>query len=176
MILILMGVSGIGKTTLGQLLTRRTGWPFEDADDFHPESNKRKMAAGIPLNDADRAPWLAALHRRMVECRAAGQSVILACSALKEGYRKTLAEGFTAAEMRFVYLHAPEELIAEHIAKRHHQYMNPNLLRSQLDTLEEPTDANTWPVAVTGTPEEAVDVILSRLRGVGALKKEVEKQ
>lgn len=174
MILVLMGVSGIGKTTLGHLLAERTGWRFEDADDYHPEANRRKMAAGVSLNDEDRAPWLAALHQRMVDDRTRGQSAIFACSALKDSYRKTLAEGFAASEMRFVYLHAPESLIADRIAKRQHQYMNPKLLRSQLDTLEEPSDA--WPVAVTGTPEDAAEEILARLRGMGALREEVEKQ
>jgi gluconokinase len=102
MILILMGVSGVGKTTIGKVLAARTGWRFEDADDYHPEQNRRKMAAGIPLTDADREPWLKALHERMVQYRQKGESVILACSALKQQYRDLLEDGFANNEMRFV--------------------------------------------------------------------------
>jgi gluconokinase len=96
MIVVLMGVSGVGKTTIGKLLAARTGWKFEDADDCHPEENRRKMAAGIPLTDADREPWLKALRERMFQCRQNGETVILACSALKQQYRESLADCFTA--------------------------------------------------------------------------------
>jgi len=113
MIVVLMGVSGVGKTTIGKLLAARTGWKFEDADDYHPEENRRKMAAGIPLTDADREPWLKALRERMFQYRQKGESVILACSALKQQYRELLADRFAKSEMRFVYLHAPTSLIKE---------------------------------------------------------------
>ena len=173
MIVVLMGVSGVGKTTLGKLLAARTGWKFEDADDYHSEENRRKMAAGIPLTDADRGRWLSALHERMLQYRQKGESVILACSALKQQYRELLAGGFAKSEMRFVYLHAPASLIRERMKSRHHPYMNPDLLDSQLATLEVPSDS--WPVAVSGTPEEAVEEILARLRETGLLTIEAEK-
>jgi gluconokinase len=173
MIVVLMGVSGVGKTTIGQLLAVRTGWKFEDADDYHSEENRRKMAAGIPLTDADRGRWLSALHERMLQYRQKGESVILACSALKQQYRELLAGGFAKSEMRFVYLHAPASLIKERMKSRHHPYMNPDLLDSQLATLEVPSDA--WPVTVSGRPEEAVEEILPRLRETGLLTTEAEK-
>jgi gluconokinase len=173
MIVVLMGVSGVGKTTIGQLLAARTGWKFEDADDYHSEENRRKMAAGIPLTDADRGRWLSALHERMLQYRQNGESVILACSALKQQYREVLTGGFAKSEMRFVYLNAPASLIKERMKLRHHPYMNPDLLDSQLATLEAPSDA--WPVAVSGTPEEAVEEILTPLRETCVLTTEAEK-
>ncbi len=162
MIVVLMGVSGVGKTTIGRLLAARMGWKFEDADDYHSEENRRKMAAGIPLTDADREQWLNALHHLMLRYREKVESVILACSALKQQYRDFLARGFAKSEMRFVYLHAPAALIKERMKSRHHPYMNPDLLDSQLATLEVPSDA--WAVSVSGRPEEAVEEILTRLR------------
>ena len=162
MIVILMGVSGVGKTTIGKLLSVRTGWNFEDADDYHSEENQRKMAAGTPLTDADRAPWLAALHERMKEYSEQGRSVIFACSALKRQYRERLAEGFAENEFRFVYLYAPASVIRERIHVRGHAFMNPNLLESQMETIEEPSEA--WPVSVAGSPEQSVDEILTRLK------------
>jgi gluconokinase len=162
MILILMGVSGIGKTTIGKLVSARTGWPFEDGDDYHSAANRQKMAAGIPLTDADRAPWLAALHDRIAEYERAGRSAIFACSALKQQYRDQLAAGFTEGEVRFVYLHAPAALIRQRIFARGHEFMNPNLLESQLETIEIPCEA--WAVSVAGTPERAVEEILGKLK------------
>ena len=131
------------------------------------------MAAGIPLTDADRGRWLSALHERMLQYRQKGESVILACSALKQQYRELLAGGFAKSEMRFVYLHAPAPLIKERMKSRHHPYMNPDLLDSQLATLRVPSDA--WPVTVSGRPEEAVEEILPRLRETGLLTIEAEK-
>ncbi len=173
MIVVLMGVSGVGKTTIGKLLAARTGWKFKDADDYHSEENRRKMAAGIPLTDTDRGRWLSALHERMLQYRQKGENVILACSALKQQYRELLAGGFANSEMRFVYLHAPASLIKERMKSRHHPYMNPDLLDSQLATLEVPSDA--WPVSVSGRPEEPVEEILTRLREAGLLTIEAEK-
>ena len=173
MIVVLMGVSSVGKTTIGKLLAARTGWKFEDADDYHSEENRQKMAAGIPLTDADRGPWLTALHERMLQYRQKGESAILACSALKQEYREILASGFAKNEMRFVYLHAPSALIKERMKARRHPYMNPDLLDSQLDTLEEPTDA--WSVNVAGSPEEAAAEILARLREAGLLTTGAER-
>jgi gluconokinase len=165
MILVLMGVSGVGKTTIGKLLAARTGWKFEDADDYHSKENQRKMAARIPLTDADRGPWLIALHDLLLQYRQKGENVILACSALKQQYRELLGRGFAKTEMRFVYLHAPASLIKERIKSRHHPYMNSDLLGSQLETLEVPSDA--WPISVAGSPEEAIEQILARLREAG---------
>jgi gluconokinase len=167
-ILVLMGVSGVGKTAIGEMLCARTGWTFEDADDYHSDENRRKMAAGIPLTDADRVPWLVALHERMLQHRNNGENVILACSALKQHYRELLAGDLGKDELRFVYLHAPTTLIKERMKFRHHPYMNPDLLDSQVATLEPPADA--WSISVAGTPEEAVGQILARLREAGLLR------
>jgi gluconokinase len=174
MILILMGVSGIGKTTIGKLLSERTGWAFEDADDYHSEENRRKMAAGIPLTDADRAPWLATLHERMAQYFQQGRSAIFACSALKRKYRERLIDGFGESEFRFVDLHAPAAVVQERIHARTHAYMNPDLLDSQMATLEKPSRA--WPVSVAGTPEQSVNEILARLREAGLLTTRSEKK
>jgi gluconokinase len=167
MILVLMGVSGVGKTTIGKLLSLRTGWNFEDADDYHSAEKRLKMAAGIPLTDADRTPWLAALHERMVEYSQQGNSVIFACSALKQQYRERLAEGFAESEFRFVHLYAPASVLRERIHARAHAFMNPNLLDSQLETIEKPSEA--WPVSVSGSPEQSVNEILARLKEAGQL-------
>jgi len=174
MIVVLMGVSGAGKTTIGALLAARTGWKFEDADDYHSEENRKKMAAGVPLTDADRGPWLNALHERMLHYRQKGENAILACSALKQRYRELLAGGFGKNEICFVYLHAPTALIKERMKARHHPYMNPDLLDSQLADLEVPRDA--WPISVAGSPEEAVEEILTGLRQSGLLTSRAEKQ
>jgi gluconokinase len=115
-----MGVSGLGKTTIGKVLAARTGWKFKDADDYHSEDNRKKMAAGTPLTDADREPWLTALHERMLQHSHEGENVILACSALKRRYRELLAGGFAKDEMRFVYLHATDALIKERLKARDH--------------------------------------------------------
>ncbi len=173
MIVVLIGVSGVGKTTVGMLLAARTGWKFEDADDYHSEVNRRKMAAGIPLTDADRGPWLNALHEHMLQYRQNGKNAIFACSALKQQYRELLGRGFAPGEICFAYLHAPAALIRERMKSRHHPYMNPDLLDSQLADLEVPRDA--WSVSVDRTPEEGVAEILTRLRETGLLKAAAEK-
>jgi gluconokinase len=173
MILVLMGVSSVGKTTIGKLLAARTGWRFEDADDYHSKENRHKMMAGIALTDADRMPWLTALHERMLQYRQKDESATLACSALKQSYREVLAGGFGKNEMRFVYLHAPTALIKERMKARRHPYMNPDLLDSQLDTLEVPS--NAWSVNVGGSPEEAAAGILARLREAGLLSTRAER-
>lgn len=168
MILVLMGVSGVGKTTIGKLLSALTGWKFDDADDYHSEENRQKMATGIPLNDSDRAPWLRALRECMLQHRQSGQNAILACSALKEEYRELLAKGFAQDEIRFVYLHAPVALLEERVKSRKHPYMNAGLLDSQLATLEVPSGA--WSVSVAGSPVEAAEEILARLRKTGLVR------
>lgn len=136
---LIMGVSGCGKTSVGQALAARLGWDFFDADDFHPPENVARMAAGIPLTDTDRAPWLAALHERLGSTLEAGRRPVLACSALKERYRRQLLAGNHG--IRLVYLKGSFSLIRERLAGRVGHYMNPALLQSQFDDLEEPQEA-----------------------------------
>jgi gluconokinase len=161
MIVILMGVTGTGKTTIGQLLSARTGWSFAEGDDYHSEANKSKMHAGIPLTDEDRAPWLATLHEVLSGWSARGESGILACSALKQAYRDTLIAGLDRDSYRFVMLQVSREHLADRLAKRTGHYMSPALLDSQLATLEEPSDAIV--VSAEGSPEETVDLISQQL-------------
>ncbi len=143
MIVVLMGVSGSGKTTIGEALRAETGATFADADDFHPAANKAKMAAGHPLDDADRQPWLETLNRLMLGWLKAGTDGVLACSALKRKYRSTLGDGMPAGTLHFVLLDAPTETIADRLAARKHSFMNPALLESQLKTLERADDTYT---------------------------------
>jgi gluconokinase len=140
MILLLMGVAGVGKTTVGQALAREVHWRFADADDYHSPANIAKMHAGIPLTDEDRAPWLQSLHNAIVNWLAAGENVILACSALKASYRALL---LVSSDVKLVYLRGREELIAGRLAARHGHYMDPHLLHSQFLTLEEPHEGFT---------------------------------
>ncbi len=163
MIVVLMGVSGSGKTTIGTLLAERTGTVFADADDYHPLANKEKMAAGHPLNDDDRQPWLETLNKLMVGWFEAGKGGVLACSALKDKYRKTLAAGMPEGKVSFVLLDGSKELIAERLAHRQHEYMNPKLLESQLATLEKPLDALC--VVNDRAPDVIVDEILKHVAG-----------
>jgi len=153
-IILLMGVSGVGKTTIGQQLARELKWPFADADEFHSEANVAKMRQGIPLDDTDRAPWLQSLHDAIANWIAAGKSVVLACSALKAAYRQQLLVG---PEVKLVYLHGDFDLLAQRLTTRHGHYMNPGLLHSQFDTLEAPPDAIS--IDVSGTvPEIVADI------------------
>ena len=161
MIVCLMGVSGSGKTTIGTLLAARTGVVFADADDYHPAANKAKMAAGVALDDADREPWLETLSRLMAGWFAAGQGGVLACSALKAKYRETLAVGMPKGTVHFVHLDGSKEMIAERLAARQHEYMNPKLLESQLATLEVPVgDPDAVSVVNDKAPALVVDEIL----------------
>ena len=153
-----MGVSGVGKTTIGEALAQELGWPFADADDFHPAANVAKMRAGIPLDDTDRAPWLQSLHDAIVGWIAAGKSVVLACSALREAYRRQLMVG---PEVKLVFLHAEFDLVSQRLEARHGHYMNPGLLRSQFETLEVPPDAVS--IDVSGTVPEIVAAIRAAL-------------
>lgn len=155
MIVILMGVSGSGKTTVGKLLAQRLGAHFLDADDFHPEDNIRKMRGGIALDDADRKPWLEQLKTELRNHESRGNSVVLACSALKRSYRDQLRQGLQ--DVRVVYLRGTRALLAARLAGREGHYMPPTLLDSQLDTLEEPRNAIT--IDVSGTPEGATEAI-----------------
>jgi gluconokinase len=138
MVVIVMGVTGCGKTTVGSRLASDLGWPFYDADDFHPPENVAKMARGIALTDADRGPWLKAIRKRIDETTAANGHAAIGCSALKESYRHVLRDG---APVAFAWLTGPRALLAERLRHRVGHFMNPALLDSQLQTLEEPAYA-----------------------------------
>jgi gluconokinase len=150
-----MGVSGSGKSTIGEPLAARLGWPFLDADEFHPPANVAKMASGVPLTDADRWPWLALLNAKLKN----EKNAVLACSALKQSYRDALATGL--ADCRFVHLRGSIELIRARLAERQHRYMPASLLDSQFATLEPPADAIE--VDIAQAPGQCVDRILARL-------------
>lgn len=140
MVILLMGVTAAGKTTVARTLAQALDWRFADADDYHSPANVAKMRAGIPLTDEDRAPWLQSLHTAIGGWLAAGENVVLACSALKASYRDIL---LVTPEVKLVYLKATPELIAARLAARQGHYMNPTLLRSQFQALEEPAQALT---------------------------------
>lgn len=156
---IVMGVAGSGKTTVGQALAQRLGWDFYDADSFHPPENIGKMARGIPLDDADRAPWLDSLHALISASLKEGHPAVLACSALKESYRQKLLEG--NEDVLIVYLKGSYDLIWSRISARRDHYMKPQMLKSQFDVLEEPTDVLTIDISLS--VEEIVQEILEYL-------------
>jgi gluconokinase len=135
MIIVLMGVTGSGKTTVGKLLAAELGWTYYDADDFHSPANVEKMKRGIPLDDADRRPWLETLRKLIHDCLERSENCILACSALKSSYRDYL---LLSDEVRLVYLRGSYDLIQQRLSDRRDHYMNPKLLRSQFEILEEP--------------------------------------
>jgi gluconokinase len=158
MVILVMGTTGSGKSTIGGLLAQRLGWQFLEADDFHSAANKEKMHRGIPLSDADRAPWLAAIHSELLRQSGLGRNVVLACSALKQEYRDELR---VQVEMQVVYLKGSEAVLRSHIEGRHGHFAGESLLPSQLATMEEPTDALV--VDVSRAPEEIVDEVCTRL-------------
>ena len=158
MIIIVMGVVGAGKTTVGRLLAERLHFEFADADDFHPAANVEKIRRGLALTDQDRKPWLERLHGAIAEWIAGGKNVVLACSALKRSYRDELAVG---PQVRFVYLKGSAELIAERLRARHGHFAGEAILASQLADLEEPQGAAT--VDIAATPENIVAEIRERL-------------
>lgn len=161
--LVVMGVSGSGKTTLAAMLAGKLGWPYRDADDMHPLANVEKMRAGRPLDDADRAPWLAAIAAWIDAERAAGGHAIIACSALKRAYRDILVGG-TPEDVRIVYLEGSRDLIAARMAKRRHHYMPTSLLDSQFATLEPPMpDERPIVIEVDATPQEELGALIRAL-------------
>jgi gluconokinase len=158
-IVVVMGVTGAGKTTAGRLLAHALACKFLDADDYHPAANVAKMRAGEPLTDADRAPWLARLNGVLKERAARAESVVLACSALKTAYRDRLLAGIP--DGRLVYLRGTKALIAARLEARRGHYMPPALLDSQFAALEEPTEAIV--VDVGPAPEAVAAAVLARL-------------
>jgi gluconokinase len=146
MIVLIMGVAGAGKTTVGTLLAKDLGWTFADADSYHPPENIKKMASGRPLTDADREPWLAALRSVIQDWISKKENAVLAASVLKQSYREQLQ---VSPEVRLVYLRGPLQLIHKRMLHRSGHYMDPKLLQSQFDTLEEPSDAVVIDVATT---------------------------
>jgi gluconokinase len=157
-IVVVMGVTGAGKTTIGVLLAQRLGWEFVDADSFHSPANVEKIRQGIALDDADRAPWLSAMRKAMEGWVAAGRSVVLACSALKQSYRDEL---LITGQTKFVYLKGSYELIAQRLRQRHGHFASETILASQFAALEEPDDAIT--VEIDHTEEEIVANIIRQL-------------
>ncbi|MCC5941244.1 MAG: gluconokinase [Balneolaceae bacterium] len=160
MVYIVMGVSGCGKTTIGKMLAEEKNLPFFDADDFHPEENVEKMRNGIPLNDDDRKPWLLNLSQKISEWNRSGGAV-LACSALKESYRKLLISKSGQNQVQFIYLQGSKGLISKRMKIRTGHYMPAELLDSQFKDLEEPKIALT--VSINSDPESITNEILNNL-------------
>jgi gluconokinase len=158
--LIVMGVSGSGKSTIGETLAARLGWPYEDADKFHPASNVAKMSAGHPLTDEDRWPWLKAIAAEIDRTCSAGGHVVIGCSALKRAYRDVLVRG--RSDIRLIYLDGTQALIADRLSLRKGHFMPPGLLASQFATLEPPTSDER---AVTVSIDAQVEVVVDRIIG-----------
>lgn len=158
-----MGVTGAGKSTVGAALARALGAEFVEGDDFHPPENRARMAAGIPLTDADRAGWLQALAAQLAQAHADGRGLVVSCSALKRSYRDVLR---AAAPVRFVFLDGDRALIAERLDRRAGHFMPPALLDSQFATLEAPTpDEEAWRLDVATPPDEiALEVVAMVVR------------
>lgn len=155
MIILVMGVSGSGKTTIGLLLADSLHWEFRDADAFHSPANIEKMRLGIPLSDADRIPWLQALQRAIAQWLQENKNVVLACSALKANYRQFLS--LDSDRVKLVYLKGSFEVIQNRLQERHNHFMSEKLLKSQFDALEEPPDAIY--VDVSEPPEMIMDYL-----------------
>jgi len=156
--LIIMGVSGCGKTTIAARLAERLGWTFIESDNFHSEEHIGKMAGGIPLTDADRQPWLESLHALLADLSTKDQPAVLACSALKEKYRQTLTAGLS--NVQFVYLKGDYDLIWKRMQERQH-YMKPLMLKSQFEALEEPENALVIDIVLP--PERIISEILRQI-------------
>ncbi len=159
MIVIVMGVTGAGKTTVGREFAKSLGWEFHDGDELHSEESKRKMHRGMALDDADRAPWLAAIRKLIQGMLVEGRNGVVACSALKQSYRDEIV--LDPESVKVVYVKGSKEVIAERLRHRGGHFMNPDLLQSQFDTLEEPRDAIV--VDVSMAPEAIVREMRTRL-------------
>jgi gluconokinase len=161
-IVIVFGVSGAGKTTIGKLLAKRLGWRFLEADDFHPRGNIEKMRDGLPLTDGDRLPWLKLLREQIERSLAANENAVLACSALKRKYRERLR---VSDDVKFVLLLGDSALVEKQLHSRRGHFMKPDLLRSQFADLEEPeSDEDAVTIELGRTPEELVEEIKTKLR------------
>jgi gluconokinase len=158
-VVIIMGVSGSGKTTIGKRLSDKLGWDFYDADDFHPQANIDKMSRGIPLTDADRWPWLENLNRLILEYIKKNHPVVVSCSALKSSYRDLLLRNVSHAAL--VYLRGDYDLIKERMQQRQDHYMRTRMLDSQFESLEEPKDAII--IDIEADPEAITDAILQSI-------------
>lgn len=158
-VVIVMGVSGSGKSTVGEALARRLAWDFQEGDDFHPPANIRRMQAGHALTDADRAPWLARIGQWIDDELAAGRSGVITCSALKRAYRDRLVAG--RAAVRLLYLEVPASVLSTRLAARQAHFMPAALLGTQLAALEPPAPEEH---AIIAHPEDSMDAILGRLR------------
>jgi len=154
-----MGVAGSGKSTVGRLLAIQLGWPYHEADDFHSPANREKMSRGLPLDDADRAPWLATIHQAMAACVRNHQPAVFTCSALKEKYRQVLCAGLP--EIGVVHLSGNRELLLSRLQGRSGHYMKPAMLESQLAALEPPVGALNLDISLS--PEALVAAIRRRL-------------
>ena len=161
--IIVMGVSGCGKSTIAALLAGHLGWEFRDADDFHPPANIAKMRASIPLTDDDRAPWLRAIAGYIESLRASGGHGVVTCSALKRAYRSVLIGA--NRDVTLVFLEGTQAMISERLSARFGHFMPPGLLKSQLDTLQPPGDDEApIKVSIAATPNAIADAILKELR------------
>ena len=161
MIVIVFGVSGAGKTTIGKLLAEQFGWRFYEADDFHPSANIEKMRSGHPLTDKDRRPWLNLLREQITRSLAAKENAVLACSALKRAYRERLR---VSDDVKFVFLRGNYALIERQLRRRRGHFMNPALLQSQFADLEEPEpDEDAITIELGRSPEELVEQIKAKL-------------
>jgi gluconokinase len=163
MIVVIMGVSGSGKTTVGRLLARRLDWIYYEGDEFHPAGNIEKMSKGISLNDDDRTPWLASIKEVIDTCIKRGSDAVIACSALRKKYRWALTAN--ASDIHFVYLKGDPATIRERMKSRDRHYMKASMLQSQLSSLEEPDDAIV--IDIGNSPQDIVSYIESELTVVG---------
>jgi gluconokinase len=164
-IVIVFGVSGAGKTTIGKLLAKRLGWRFLEADDFHPRGNIEKMRDGLPLMDKDRWPWLKLLREQIERSLAANENAVIACSALKRKYRERLR---VSNDVKFVLLRGDYALVEKQLHSRRGHFMNSDLLRSQFADLEEPeSDEDAVTIELGRAPEELVEEIETKLRLAG---------
>ena len=165
MIVVIFGVSGVGKTTVGKIVAQDRGWKFYDADDFHSTANIEKMRNGRPLTDEDRQPWLQSLRDLIQRCLTQNENAVLACSALKKKYRDELRVN---PDVKFVFLRAERAQVVQHLKNRHGHYFDPKLLDSQFTDLEEPkSDEDTLTVELAGEPRDLASKIESILRQHG---------